>query len=365
MKIQELTTLLEEWAPLSLQEEYDNAGLLVGDYNTEVHAALLCLDITEEVLEEAETLGCNLIIAHHPVIFKGLKKLNGKTHVERVVIKAIQKNIALYAIHTNLDNVHTGVNAELARRLGLRNVQILSPKNTTLGKLSVFVPKMHTEKLLSHLHEAGAGNIGNYSECSFRVAGTGTFLPNKFANPQIGEVGKKENVEEERIEVIFPKHLEKKILQAMRNGHVYEEVSYFLEDLQNNHQEIGSGMIGYLEKPLEVKEFLTLVKNNLQGEVIKYTPTRKKFIEKVAVCGGSGSFLLHTATYSGADAFVTSDFKYHEYFNAEGRILITDVGHYETEHFTKDLLKDFFSKKIPNFATYLSKVNTNPVQYFY
>lgn len=365
MKIKELTSYLEELAPLQFQEDYDNSGLILGNPDEQVSGVLVSLDVTEEVVTEAKNKGCNLIVAHHPLIFKGLKKLNGKNYVERTAILAIKNDIAIYAIHTNLDNVINGVNYKIADKLGLENVRILKKKKNLLYKLTVFVPEGEsTTKLLNGLHRAGAGQIGNYSECSFRTAGIGSFRPNEVSNPKIGERGKLEEVSENRIEVIFPSPFKNKVLAAMFASHPYEEVAYYLHELENENQEVGSGAIGTLPIEMSEAEFLAYLKERMNLSLIKYTSVQKK-IKKVAVCGGVGSFLLRDAQVQGADAFVTADYKYHEFFDAAGDILIADIGHFESEVFTKDLLVEVISKKITNFATYLSEANTNPVNYYY
>lgn len=363
-KIKDITGYLEQIAPRSYQESYDNAGLITGDSQAEVTGILLTLDCTEDVVDEAIEKKCNLIVAHHPIVFKGLKKLNGSNYVERTIIKAIKHDIAIYAAHTNLDNVHNGVNKEIARRLELKDVQILAPKKGMLQKLIAFVPKENTEVVLAALHEAGAGQIGNYDQCSFRVAGTGTFRPNDVANPAIGEANQQEYVEEDRVELIFPAHLESKIMGALKSAHPYEEVAYYLQSLENENQEVGSGMIGKLEKPVAPREFLSFLKTKMNLSMIRHTRFVSEKIESVAVCGGAGSFLISKAKARGADAFVTADFKYHEFFDAEDKLMIADIGHYESEVFTKDLFDTFLREKFPNIATYLSQVNTNPVHYF-
>ena len=364
MKLREVISYLEGFAPLSFQESYDNSGLIVGNAETELTAALISLDVTEEVVEEAKNKGCNLIIAHHPIIFKGLKKLNGKNYVERTVIAAIKNDIAIYAIHTNLDNVTNGVNFKIAEKLGLSQVKILSPKAETLMKLVVFVPVQHSGTLLNALHKAGAGNIGNYSDCSFRIVGKGSFRPNDFANPYLGTRGELEEVEEERIEVIFPLNIQSGVLKAMVESHPYEEVAYYLHKLENINQTVGSGIIGLLPGEMDEATFLRHLKTSMNLNVIKYTSFGKN-IKKVAVCGGSGSFLLGDSKAAGADAFVTADYKYHDFFDAENTILIADIGHYESEVFTKELIKEILSEKFANFANYFSEVNTNPVNYYY
>jgi dinuclear metal center YbgI/SA1388 family protein len=363
IRIKDVTDYLETLAPRSYQESYDNSGLLTGDANAAVKGILVTLDCTEAVVEEAATTGCNLIVAHHPIIFKGLKKLTGSNYVERTVIAAIRNDIAIYACHTNLDHVSKGVNSKICEKIGLKNLRILSPRKDTLTKLVVFVPVDHVEAVASALHGAGAGQIGNYRNCSFRVEGVGTFKPNDEAAPYIGTAGKQEFVNESRLEVIFPSHLSSRIMAALRAVHPYEEVAYYLTPLTNENQAVGAGMVGELEKPLEPIAFLQGLKSSMGLQVIRHTAIGGKKIERVAVCGGSGSFLLNDALRAGAQAFITSDFKYHEFFDADGKIVIADIGHYESEVFTKELLKDVLMKNFANFAINFSNTVTNPISY--
>ncbi len=362
--ISHIVQYLEAWAPAAYQESYDNAGLITGDMHWPVTGALLSLDATEEVVDEAIERGCNLVIAHHPIVFKGLKKINTRSYVGRAIVKAIKHDIALYAIHTNLDNVTNGVNFHIARRLGLQNIRILAPKKQLLQKLVTFVPQENTDSVLAALHQAGAGQIGNYNNCSFRVSGTGAFTPNEAANPHIGAANRREEVTEERIEVLFPAFLSGKVIQALRQAHPYEEVAYYLTNLENENQEVGSGAVGELTEPLAEMEFLQRLKNAMQTGCIRYTALRDKPVHRVAVCGGTGSFLTGEAIRAGADLFVTADVKYHEFFDAEGRIVIADIGHYESEVFTKELIYTYLSEKFPNIALHLSDVVTNPIKYF-
>lgn len=363
MKIKEITSLLEQWAPPSLQESYDNSGLLIGDKNQEINAALITLDITEEVIDEAIESGDDLIIAHHPFIFKGIKRIGNIHWIDRCIRKAIKHDIAIYAIHTNLDNVDTGVNKKICDKIGLNNTRILQPKKSTLSKLVVFVPTENKEALLEALYKAGAGNVGNYDHCSFQTEGTGTFRGNESSNPTIGTQGVEESVKETRIEVIVPQHASRSVLQAMKHAHPYEEVAYYLQELINENQDIGSGMIGTLEQSMDTKTFLTHLKKSMGLSVIRHTDLVKSNIQKVAVCGGSGSFLLSKAMAAGADIFITADFKYHDFFEANGDIIIADIGHYESEVFTKELLLDVLTKNFTKFAFRLSKVDTNPIKY--
>lgn len=364
MKIKEVTDFLENIAPLSLQESYDNCGLIVGDSQTEITGILVALDCTEAIIAEAIATGCNLVVAHHPIVFSGLKKFNGKNYVERTVIAAIKNNIAIYAIHTNLDNVQLGVNAKIADRLGLENTKILSPKSGLLRKLVTFCPANDAEKVREALWAAGAGYIGNYDKVSFNVSGTGTYRGNENSNPVIGEKGKMMREPEDRIEIIFPSHLEARLLSALRASHPYEEIAYDVFPMQNEWQQVGSGMIGEFAQSMTQNEFLAHVKAKMNCEVIRFTPNPSKNIKKVAVCGGSGSFLLREAIGNGADAFVTADFKYHQFFDGEGKILIADIGHFESEQFTIDLLIDKLKDIITTFAVRKTEINTNPITYY-
>jgi dinuclear metal center YbgI/SA1388 family protein len=364
MKLSQLTAYLESLAPLAYQEEYDNAGLIVGQPDQEIYQALISLDCTEAIVDEAIATNCQVIVSHHPIVFKGLKKFNGKTYVERVVEKAIRNNIALYAIHTNLDNIKAGVNARICETLGLKNYHILAPKHNLLKKLVTYVPAAHADEVRNALFNAGAGNIGNYNEVSFNANGIGTFKPNEHANPYVGEVGKRQMETEVRMETIYPAILESKILMALILAHPYEEVAYDLYNLTNQDQEVGSGMIGELEFPEEAEAFLYRIKEKMHAHVIRHTAFTGKQVKKVAVCGGAGGFLLKQAVAAGADVFITADYKYHEFFDAEGKIIIADIGHFESEQFTQQLLCEIIQKKFTNFAVRLTEVNTNPVKYF-
>lgn len=363
MKVKDITNCLESLAPRAYQESYDNAGLLTGEPSQEITGVLVTLDCTEEVVQEAIDRGVNMIVAHHPIIFKGLKKLTGSNYVERTVLKAIRNNIALFAIHTNFDNIHAGVNRKIGEKIGLKNLRVLSPKKDTLSKLVTFIPHQHADAVMRALHEAGAGKIGNYENCSFKVEGTGTFLPKVGATPHIGQVNQLESVQEIRAEVLFPTHLEGTVVNALRNSHPYEEVAYYLTHLDNENQEVGSGMLGVLEQPMEPIDFLRSLKINMKLNTIRHTRLLDKKVKKVAICGGSGSFLLHRAISSGADFFVTADFKYHEFFDADGKITIADIGHYESEVYTKELIVEILKEKFPTFAVNFSTTDTNPIRY--
>jgi len=364
MKIREITDYLESIAPLSYQESYDNSGLIVGSPNDEVHKILISLDCTEEVVQEAIDKGCNLIISHHPIVFKGLKRFNNANYVERTVIKAIQNNIALYAIHTNLDNVVGGVSSKMAEKLDLVNQAILRPKSGVIKKLVLYVPRANVEEVRQSLFAAGAGAIGDYDECSYNTAGYGTFRPLEGSNPAIGIKGQQERVEETKIEVVFPAYLERKIIVAMLSAHPYEEVAYNIITIDNVLRSVGSGIIGNLKDPMAANEFLAYLKDKLKLKVIRHTTLLNKSIQRVAVCGGSGGFLLNDAKRSGADIFITADYKYHEFFDAENQIVIADIGHFESEQFTQELLLDIIKKKFANFAVLITETDTNPIKYY-
>jgi dinuclear metal center YbgI/SA1388 family protein len=365
MNLAQIKSFLDTTYPLAYQESYDNAGLITGNLNQDITSALISLDCTEEVLDEAIAHNCNMVICHHPIVFKGLKKLTGANYVERVIIKAIKNDIAIYAAHTNVDNMHLGVNAKICEKLGLKNCTILAPSSGNLQKLYTYAPKANAEDVMQALFAVGAGIIGNYSECSFSTSGQGTFRPSAGANPKIGQAGGgREQVEEVKIEVIYPKHLKNKVMQALHALTYYEEKAYEVLDLANTNQYTGSGMMGSFDEAMSPLEVLQKVKNTFNCAVIKHTAILDKKVQKVAVCGGSGSFLVHNAIAAGADMYITSDIKYHEFFDADGQLIVADIGHYESEQFTGEIFMAAIREKFPNFAVLLSKGNSNPVKYF-
>ena len=364
MKIADITNYLESLAHPSLQETYDNAGLITGDRDWVCKGVLVSLDATEEVVMEAINKKCNLLLAHHHIIFSGLKKINGKNYVEKAIIAAIKNDIAIYAIHTNLDNVLNGVNGKIANLIGLKNLVVLSAKVNTLKKLFTFVPVKSAEKVRASIFAAGGGHIGNYSECSFNAEGTGTFKAGLGAKPFVGEIGKQQHEPEIKIEVIFPSFLENSIVQSLKSSHPYEEVAYDIVSLDNTIQNIGSGIVGELIEPIDETGFLSLLKDIFNLKIIKHTKLKGGSVKKVAICGGAGSFLISKALAAGVDFFVTSDIKYHEFFDANGRMVIADIGHYESEQFTISLLQEVLEQKFPTFAVLKTEENTNPVKYF-
>ena len=364
MKVKDIIQELEKAAPPALQESFDNAGLCTGNPDLDISSALVTVDVTEEVIDEAIGRKAHLIVAHHPLIFQGLKKITGASIAERCVIKAIQNNIAIYCVHTNLDNVVNGVNTALAGKLNLKKQRFLSPARQQLCKLVTFVPSAHAQTVREALFGAGAGHIGNYDSCSFNLQGEGTFRGSEGTKPFVGEPGKHHTEPETRIETIFPKYLQTKILSALKGVHPYEEPAVDLYLLENANPLAGSGMIGELEKPVTEKEFMTMIKTALNAGNIRHSPLTSRTIQRVAVCGGSGSFLIHDALKAGADAFVTGDIKYHQFSEPEGRMLLIDAGHYETEQFTKNIFYEIIRKKFPTFAVHFSEVRTNPINYF-
>lgn len=363
MKIKELLPILEEMAPLAYAEDFDNVGLLVGNQENDVTGILVCHDALESVIDEAIAKKCNIVVCFHPILFSGLKKITGKNYVERSVIKAIKNDIAIYAVHTALDNHQNGVNKIFCNALGLKNTKILVPKQNFIQKLITYTVPENVEQVRNALFEAGAGKIGNYEDCSFNSQGIGTYMGNENSNPEIGEQFEFVEAQEIKIEVTFEKHLQSKILKALFANHLYEEVAYEIYDLQNAHQNIGLGMVGELETPMNETEFLLYVKDKMQCGGIRHSNLLGKPVSKVAVLGGSGSFAIKNAVQVGADVFLTSDLKYHNFYEAENQIVLTDIGHFESERYTKNYIVDFLKEKITNFAIVLSEENTNPVKY--
>ena len=364
MKIGELLSAIEVFAAPELQEDYDNAGLITGRRDWHCSGALCTLDVTVDVIKEAISKNCNLIVAHHPIVFRGLKKINGNNYVEQVIIEAIKNDVAIYAAHTNLDNVVLGVNDTIAKKLGLQNTRILLPKNKMLRRLITFAPMDKAEEVRQAVFAAGAGHIGKYSECSFNSEGTGTFKAEEGADPYVGDVGKQHQERETKIEIVYPFYLELQVVKALVDSHPYEEVAYDIFTMDNVHYGIGAGVIGDLEQEMGETGFLKMLKDRFNLTVIRHTPLRNKPVKKVAVCGGAGSFLIRKALSAGADMYVSADIKYHEFFDAEGRMVVADIGHYESEQFTVDLLHKLLVEKFPTFAVLKTGVNTNPVQYF-
>ena len=364
MTVKSITEILEQKSPLQLAEDFDNVGLLVGNPDMEVSGILVTLDTLEEVVAEAIQRNCNLIVSFHPILFRGLKKITGSTYVERVVAKAIEHKIAIYSMHTALDNVPDGVSGKICEVLGLENPQVLIPSRGAIKKLVTYVPHAAGDTLLKKLFEAGAGHLGNYSQCSFTSEGTGGFLPGEGAKPNLGTHGKRHLETETQIHITFEAHREKAVLHSLFSNHPYEEVAFEVTTLENAYPGIGMGMVGYLPEPLPPLAFLEVVKKRFDCGCIRHSALTDAPVVKVAVLGGSGAFAIDAARTCGADIFITGDVKYHEFFKAEGKMVIADIGHYETEQFTKNLLAEYLSEKIPNFAISLSETKTNPINYF-
>ncbi len=363
MKIKEIISSLEELAPLAYTEDFDNTGLLIGNENVEVTGILITLDTLESVVDEAIQNKCNLIISFHPIIFSGLKKITGKNYVERVAQKSIKHDIAIFAIHTALDNAWNGVNAMISKKLGLKNKQILIPQKGAIKKLVTYVPVSNADTLREAIFASGGGSIGNYSNCSFNSVGKGTFRGNEKSNPTKGKKGETNFEDETRISITFLRDRENAVLKALFSNHPYEEIAYEISTLENTNQHIGMGMMGELNEPMAEKEFLNFLKKTMITECVRHSHYLDKPVKKIAVLGGSGSFAIDAAKAAGADVFVSADFKYHDFFKAENKILLADIGHYESEQFTKEILHSFLKEKNPNFAILLSQVNTNPISY--
>lgn len=363
MQLNELIHFFEKEYPLQLQEDYDNCGLQIGDTSLSIRGILVSLDCSEAVVTEAIEHNCNLIICHHPLLFYGLKQIGASSYVERVVRMCIKNDIAVYAIHTNLDNHPEGVNAEIGRRIGLINTKILAPKTNALYKLIVYTPKDSLKALDAAIFKAGGGGIGNYTECHFRQEGIGTFTPGVLANPTSGTIGVRSQESELKVEYIVDSQHLPHVLKAMNESHPYEEVAHDIILLKNQDTRYGAGLIGELETPCEEMAFLAQLKKIFNSKGIRHTKLITKPIKKVALCGGSGSFLTKDAIRSGADCYITADIKYHEFFDADERILLIDIGHYESEQYTSTLLIEKIKENFTNFAVRLSEINTNPINY--
>ncbi len=364
MKVKEIIRAIENFAPLSFQESYDNSGLQVGERDQETGGVLLCLDVTEEVVDEAAQKDAGLIVSHHPLIFGGIKKLTGDSTAGRILLKAVRKNIAIYSAHTNIDSVWGGVSSRVASKIGLTDQRILSPVDGILRKLVVFIPVNDAPAVRQAIFKAGAGQIGDYDQCSFNVTGEGSFRGSENTDPYAGRAGSLHFEKELRIETIYPEYLEKQVVSAMLEAHPYEEVAYDIYHLGNRHERAGMGITGDLAAAMKPGDFLKMLKENFKSAAIRYTAFPKNGIRKVAVCGGSGSSLTDAARAAGADVFVSGDFKYHDFFKADGKMMITDIGHYESEQFTMEIFHELITKKIPNFAVHFSEINTNPIHYW-
>ncbi len=363
MKLKEVTNAIEEFAPLYYQESYDNSGLLIGDKEKEVHAVLLCVDVTDAVISEAIELGCDLIISHHPLIFSGLKRITGTNDTQRMVLRLIENRIAVYASHTNMDNVEGGVSFKMGEKLGLLNMRVLVPRNGDLQKLAIFVPNAYAEHVRNAIFERGAGAIGNYSECSFNVSGEGTFKAGKGSHPFVGERGKRHIEPETKIECIVTRNIAGKIIEAAREAHPYEEMAYDIFTLDNLNSCAGTGAVGELPEPVDTRIFLQTMKDVFGCGVIRHTRVVKDKIQRVALCGGAGASFAKEAIKANADIYISADFKYHDFFGYENGMMVADIGHFESEKFAIDIFYEILMKKLTNFAVYITKHVSNPIIY--
>ena len=363
MRLKEISSYLDTTVPLSFQEDYDNSGIQLGDPEMEINSALISLDITESVLDEAIESGYNLIISHHPLIFSGLKRITGRSFTEKIIIRAIQKNIAIYSAHTNLDIFNGGVSRKMAEKMNLQNIKVLSPLKGRLNKLVTYIPESHLDKVREAVFNAGAGVIGNYDSCGFVSQGEGSFRGNETTNPFVGDRGKLHYEKEMRLETVFVSHFKDKIIRALMASHPYEEVAYDIYLLENNNVDFGLGCTGELAEAIDETVFLSMVSDIFNARGLRNSKLAGRKIKKIALCGGSGASLLREAISSGADAYVTGDIKYHNFFDAEGRILLVDAGHYESEKFATEIIYDLIIKKFPKFAVRFSKTDTNPINY--
>jgi dinuclear metal center YbgI/SA1388 family protein len=364
MKLKELSSYLDSAVPLAFQESYDNSGLQVGTPEKEILSAMITLDVTEDVIRETIDHKCDILISHHPLIFSAIKSLTGKSFTERIICEAIKHDIAVYSAHTNLDVISNGVSRKMAEKIGLEGISVLSPSENLLLKLVTFIPESHHEIVRNALFEAGAGVIGNYDQCAFLSSGTGSFRGNEMSKPFVGEKGKIHFEKEIRLETILFSHNKDKVIKALINTHPYEEVAYDLYTLENKNAGIGLGCVGNFKNPVPEPDFLKLVSSVFDARGIRHSKLTGKSVSKVALCGGSGASLINSAIQSGADAYLTADLKYHDYFKAENKILLVDSGHFETEKFAREILKDLIIKKFPKFAVRFSEINTNPINYY-
>ena len=364
-KISEVIACIEQMAPLAYQESWDNSGVQVGDVSQGVKAVLLCVDITEATLDEAIEKGANLIISHHPLIFKGIKKLTGRNYIERVIIKAIQHNIVLYSAHTNMDKCMGGVNFRIAQKLGLKNMRVLAPEGNYLYKIVTYVPQSHIEQVRQAMWSAGAGTIGNYDCCSYSSEGNGTFRAQVGCNPFVGEIDKLHTEPELRLEMVVPKDKSGRVVAAIHTAHPYEEPVIDILPLANDYEQLGLGCIGELERPITETAMLNYIKDKLNVQYIRHTQTSDRLVERVALCGGSGAEFISQAIREKAGIYITADVKYHDFFNTENQIVIADIGHFESEQCIKEIFYEQLSKNFINFAILMADSDKSPTENYY
>jgi dinuclear metal center YbgI/SA1388 family protein len=365
MKISDIIYALEEAFPPNYQESYDNSGLIIGDKNAETQSAILCLDVTSKVIDEAIEKGSKLVISHHPIIFQKIKRINLSSEQEKIIVKCIKNDIAVYAIHTNLDSSINGINQIIAKKIGLKNFKILQAIQNDLLKLVVYTPETHAGEVRNALFETGAGHIGNYDSCSFNTAGTGTFRGNDNTNPFVGNKNELHFEDEIRIETILPKHKLRKALTEVEKVHPYEEVAYDIYPLLNENPKVGMGIIGNLDNEILLGQLFDLMKESLKLNIIKHNALDlNKKIKRIAICSGSGAFVSDAAARQKADILITADLKYHDFLDFQKTLILADIGHFESEIWVQNLLLEFISKKFPKFAVLKSENSKNPVQYY-
>ncbi|MBP5687674.1 MAG: Nif3-like dinuclear metal center hexameric protein [Muribaculaceae bacterium] len=362
MKVKEITDAIEAVAPLYLQESWDNSGMQVGDQDSEVTGVVLCTDVREEIVDEAIERGANMIISHHPLLFRGLKKIVGRSYQERIVAKAIKNDITIYCAHTNMDSAVGGVNFKMAEKLGMTGVRVLDPQQGTQRKIVVFVPTEAVAMVEKAMCDAGAGRLGNYDNCTYSMNGEGHYRALDGAEPWAGKVGEKHSEPEVRLEVLVHKALCGRVVAAMIKAHPYEEPAFDIIALENGDKYAGLGVIGDVE-PQDARGFLEKVKNAFEVEAVRYSGNLDRQVRRVAMCGGAGADFIGLAMSQGADVYITGDMKYHEFQGNEERIILADIGHYESEHYTKEIFYDIISKKNPNFAVDFAKSEKNQVKY--
>jgi len=359
MKIKEVISFLENKFPLSWQEDFDNSGIQCGDKERDITGVVVCFDMSEVVIEEAISKGANMVVSHHPIIYRDvIKRIEPTNRVGKILCKALENKILLYSMHTNIDSGKAGGNSLFAQKLELQKLSVLSPKENEFCKLVVFVPSENSVFLRDALFKAGCGNIGNYSHCSFSCEGIGSFKPLADANPHIGQHNRIERVEEERIEMIFSKIKKRQIVEALYQHHPYEEPAFDIFALENTNKDIGLGRVGFLPQPMVAADFIHYVKQKLNVELVRFSGNSKAEISKVAVCGGGGASHIKDALTAGADAYITGDLKYHDFFIPENKMLLVDIGHFEGEHFIREIITSLLKEKFKNFSTYFTEVES-------
>lgn len=359
-----LLACIEQWAPFSWQESYDNAGLILGDPDRNVTEALVCFDVTPEVVDEAVRIGAGLIVSHHPAIFKGIKRINPASRLGYMIKQSLCHDIAWCALHTNLDNTLNGVNSYLCEQLGLKDVQPLAPLQDIYGKLQVYVPEAYAEKLRQALAEAGCGAGARYDACSYSSRGEGRFRAGSQAHPFSGQIGELHCEAECKIECLYPLHKTRQVLDVLRTNHPYEEPAFDLLPLRNEATGQGAGAIGNLQESMQETELLDKLKELTGTHCIRHSGFRGRKIRRIALCGGSGGSFIGNACARQADAYITGDLKYHDFADAGSGTWLVDIGHFESEKFAMELIFRFIRKNFPNFAVSISEQARNPVSFY-